>query len=153
MATSLQTTLPSKENFFIVVKISFNFCLKHSNYNNLALVKLMTWHLTVGKPLPEPMMTHFTDFTSPGLSDLNDCKCSSWLATKRSGYIFRNITLNSFNNYIHILPGEWTYASTPPHIIFIFDSVELMVCNSLHVLRYSLCDHAKLSGLRWQMMF
>ena len=46
------------EKFCILVKISLKFVPKD---NNPALVQIMAWHRIGNKPLPEPMLTWFTD--------------------------------------------------------------------------------------------
>ena len=42
-------------------EISLNFFLKGSIINKPALVQVMAWRRTGDKPLPEPMLTQFTD--------------------------------------------------------------------------------------------
>ena len=49
------------ENVCILIRISLTFVSKVPIYNKLALVQIMTWCLTVSKPLSEPMMAHFSD--------------------------------------------------------------------------------------------
>ena len=46
---------------FYLFRISLKFLLKGPIDNKLALVRVMGWHRTGDKPLPEPMITHFTD--------------------------------------------------------------------------------------------
>ena len=41
--------------------ISLKFILRSPNDNKAALVQLMAWRWTDNKPLPEPMLTQFTD--------------------------------------------------------------------------------------------
>ena len=49
------------EKFCILFQISLKFVAKGLIDNMPALVQVMAWHLTGDKPLPEPMMTQFTD--------------------------------------------------------------------------------------------
>ena len=49
------------ENGRILIQISRKFVPRSPVDNNPALVQVMTWRQTGNKPLPEPMMTHFTD--------------------------------------------------------------------------------------------
>ena len=49
------------ENVWISIKISVNFVSKYPIYSKPTLVQLMAWCRTGNKPLPEPMMTQFTD--------------------------------------------------------------------------------------------
>ena len=49
------------EKFCILIKISLNFVPKGSIDNNPALVEVMAWRRIGDTPLPEPMMTPFTD--------------------------------------------------------------------------------------------
>ena len=48
------------EKIFILIQISLKFIPKGSVDNKAALVHVMTWR-TGDKPLPEPMLTQFTD--------------------------------------------------------------------------------------------
>ena len=45
----------------ILIYISLKFVPMSSIDNRAALVQVMAWRWTGDKPLPEPMMTHFTD--------------------------------------------------------------------------------------------
>ena len=49
------------ENGRIQIQISLKFVTMSPFNNKPALVQVMTWHWTGDKPLPEPMMTQFTD--------------------------------------------------------------------------------------------
>ena len=49
------------ENVRISIKISFKFVPKGPIDNKSALVQVMAWRRTGDKPLPEPMLTQFTD--------------------------------------------------------------------------------------------
>ena len=49
------------EKFCILIGISLKFVLKGPFDNKSALVEVMAWRRTGGKPLPEPMLTQFTD--------------------------------------------------------------------------------------------
>ena len=49
------------ENGRIPIQISLKFVPKSPIDNKSALVQVMAWHRTGDKPLPEPMMTQFTD--------------------------------------------------------------------------------------------
>ena len=49
------------ENVRISIKISLKFVPKGPTDNKSALVQVMAWHRTGAKPLPEPMLTQFTD--------------------------------------------------------------------------------------------
>ena len=50
------------ENVLILIKKkSLNFVSKGTIDNNSPLVQVMAWHRTGDKPLPEPMMTCFSD--------------------------------------------------------------------------------------------
>ena len=65
MATVSQTTYSyaffMNENICILIRISRKFILKGPIDNKLALVQVMAWRRTGDKPLPEPMLTQFTD--------------------------------------------------------------------------------------------
>ena len=43
------------------IQISLKFVLRGSNVNKSALVQVMAWRRTGDKPLPEQMLTHFSD--------------------------------------------------------------------------------------------
>ena len=49
------------ENCSILIKISLNFVHKGLIDNMSALYYIVTWYRTGINPLPEPMMTQFTD--------------------------------------------------------------------------------------------
>ena len=49
------------ENDRITMKISLKFVPRSPIDNKPALVQVMAWRRTGDKPLPEPMLTHFTD--------------------------------------------------------------------------------------------
>ena len=49
------------QNVRISVKISLKFAPKASIDNKSALFQVMAWRQTGDKPLPEPMLTQFTD--------------------------------------------------------------------------------------------
>ena len=49
------------ENGRIPIQISLKFVPMRPIDNKPALVQVMTWRRTVDKPLPEPMITQFTD--------------------------------------------------------------------------------------------
>ena len=49
------------EYVWISINISVNFVSKYPIYSKPTLVQLMAWCRTGNKPLPEPMMTQFTD--------------------------------------------------------------------------------------------
>ena len=64
MAAIMQTALSNAFdawNFFITIRISLKFVLKGPIHNKAALVQVMAWRWTGDKPLPEPMLTQFTD--------------------------------------------------------------------------------------------
>ena len=51
-----------EETLCVLIKISLKFV--PSPIDNIsALVRIMAWHLSGDKPLPEPMMTQYTDWT------------------------------------------------------------------------------------------
>ena len=49
------------EKFCILIKISLKFVPESPINNNQALVKIMAWRQIGDKPLPEPMLTQYTD--------------------------------------------------------------------------------------------
>ena len=49
------------ENVKIAIKISFKFVAKGLIDNKSALVQVMAWRRSGDKPLPESMLTQFTD--------------------------------------------------------------------------------------------
>ena len=65
MAAISQTTLSSAflwmKRFFISIRISLKFVPKGPIDNKAALVQVMAWSWTGDKPLPEPMLTQFTN--------------------------------------------------------------------------------------------
>ena len=50
-----------KDNFFISIPISLKFVPKGPVGNKSALAQVMAWRQTGDKPLPEPMLTQFTN--------------------------------------------------------------------------------------------
>ena len=88
------------ENVRISIKISLKFVSKGSIDNKPALVLVMAWHRTGDKPLPEAMLTQFTDAymghqgkISLGMSKITtifQVKC--WYAIERKySYFDRNL--------------------------------------------------------------
>ena len=49
------------ENIWILIKISLKFVPKGPIYNNPALVQVMAWCQTGNKPLPDQILTQFTE--------------------------------------------------------------------------------------------
>ena len=49
------------ENDRILIQISLKFVPRSPIDNKPVLVQVMAWRLTGAKPLPEPMLTQFTD--------------------------------------------------------------------------------------------
>ena len=49
------------ENVWLLIKIALKFVPKGTIDHMSALVQVMAWHLTGDKPLPEPMLTQFSD--------------------------------------------------------------------------------------------
>ena len=49
------------ENVRISIQILLKFVLHGPMYNKAALIQVMAWYWTGYKPLPEPMLTQFTD--------------------------------------------------------------------------------------------
>ena len=49
------------ENDIILIQISLKFVPRSPIDNKPALVQVMAWRRTGDKPLPEPVMTQFTD--------------------------------------------------------------------------------------------
>ena len=49
------------ENYRIPIRISMKYVPRSSIKDKPALVKVMSWCQTGDKPLPEPMLTQFTD--------------------------------------------------------------------------------------------
>ena len=60
------------EKFCIFIRISLKLVPKGPDDNKSALVQVMAWRRTGVKPLPEPMLTQFTDriYTTPGGDEL-----------------------------------------------------------------------------------
>ena len=54
------------EKFWILILISLKFVLKIPNDNKPALVQVMAWRQAGDKPLPEAMLTLFTDAYGSG---------------------------------------------------------------------------------------
>ena len=66
--------------FCILIRISLKFLPKGVIDNMSALVQVMAWFLTGGKPLPEPMMTQFTDiYVAQGGDELSYKRSSKML--------------------------------------------------------------------------
>ena len=61
LADDIFKNIFSNENVRIVMQISPKFVHKGSIDNNPALVQVMAWRRTGDKPLPEAMLTQFTD--------------------------------------------------------------------------------------------
>ena len=53
--------ISSNENARIVIQISLKFFPMGSNDNKSALAQIIAWCRTYGKPLPEQILTQFTD--------------------------------------------------------------------------------------------
>ena len=49
------------DNNKIPIQISLKFVPRYLNDNKAALVQVIAWRWTGDKPLPEPMLTQFTD--------------------------------------------------------------------------------------------
>ena len=49
------------EKFFISIQIALKLVPEDPIDNKSAVVQVMAWCWTGGKPLPEPMLTQFTD--------------------------------------------------------------------------------------------
>ena len=49
------------ENDRLSIQISLKYVPRSPIYNKPALVQVMAWRRTGNKPLPDPMMTQFTD--------------------------------------------------------------------------------------------
>ena len=49
------------EKFCVFIRISLKFLPKQPIGNKEALVQVIAWHWTDNKPLPEPVLTQFTD--------------------------------------------------------------------------------------------
>ena len=49
------------EKFYILIQMALESAPKGPIDNNKALVQVMAWRRTGNKPLPEPMLTQFTD--------------------------------------------------------------------------------------------
>ena len=61
VADDIFTCIFFNENVWISIEISLKFVPKGPIDNKSALVQVMTWRPTGDKPLPEPMLTQFTD--------------------------------------------------------------------------------------------
>ena len=61
LATDIFKRIFLNENIIILIQISLKCIPKGLIDNMSALVHLMAWHLTGDKPLPEAMMTLFTN--------------------------------------------------------------------------------------------
>ena len=61
MADDILRCIFFNENVRISIKTSPKFVRKGSIDNKSALVQVMAWRPTGDKPLPEPMLTQFTD--------------------------------------------------------------------------------------------
>ena len=57
----IQQALNTSLNVRIPIQISFNYAPSSPIDNKPALVQVMAWRRTGDKPLPEPMMTQFSD--------------------------------------------------------------------------------------------
>ena len=59
---------------YVLIEISLEFVPKQAKGpidNKLALVQVMGWHQLGSNPLPEPIMTQFTDtYLTPGYNEL-----------------------------------------------------------------------------------
>ena len=62
--------------YCILIQISLKFVPKDPIYDKSALVQGMAWCRTDNKPLPEPMLTQFTDATIVG-DEVNYLHCVS----------------------------------------------------------------------------
>ena len=61
LADNIFKCISLNENDRIQIQISLKLVPKSPIDNKPALVQAMAWHRTGDKPLPEPMMTQFTD--------------------------------------------------------------------------------------------
>ena len=61
MADNIFTCIFLNENHKILIKISLKFVPRSLIGNKPVLVLVMAWRRTGDKPLPEPMLTQFTD--------------------------------------------------------------------------------------------
>ena len=59
------------EKFCILIQISLKFVPKGPIDNKAALVQVLACRQTGDKPLPEPMVTHFTDAYMRHLGEMN----------------------------------------------------------------------------------
>ena len=59
--TTISNTILWMKSLFISIQIPLKFVPKGSTDNNAALIHVMAWRRTGDKPLPEPMLTQFTD--------------------------------------------------------------------------------------------
>ena len=62
----------------ISIRISLKYIPKGSINNKWSLVQVMAWHRTGDKPLPEPVLTHFTDAYMHHQGEMNESfvKCA-----------------------------------------------------------------------------
>ena len=61
MADDIFTCIFLNENHKILIQISLKFVPRSLIGHKPALVLVMAWHRTGDKPLPEPMLTQYTD--------------------------------------------------------------------------------------------
>ena len=61
MADEIFKSIFVNENIWISIKISLKFVPRGLIDNKSALVQIMAWRRTGDKPLPEPMLTQFTN--------------------------------------------------------------------------------------------
>ena len=61
LADDISKCIFLNENDKIPIQISLKLVPRSPIDNKPALVQVMAWHLTGDKPLPEPMMTQFTN--------------------------------------------------------------------------------------------
>ena len=61
LADGIFTRIFLNENDRITIEISLKFVPMSPIYNKPALVQVRAWRRTGDKPLPEPMLTQFTD--------------------------------------------------------------------------------------------
>ena len=73
------------KKFGIWIRISFKFVPKGSIDNKSVLVQVMAWHRTGDKPLPEPMLTQFTDdyMRHPGGDELKASQTEEAITYKK----------------------------------------------------------------------
>ena len=61
LADNIYKCIFLNENDRITIQISLTFVPRGPFDNKPALVQVMAWHQTGDKPLPEPMLTQFTN--------------------------------------------------------------------------------------------